>query len=179
MFFRIGVDVGGTNTESAILDARAAKEQSRGVLATCKTSPTPNVTEGIIIAIESVLAESKVPRDQILNVATGTTHFVNAVVEGDARRSSRVRCVRLCGSYTKKKPPFSDIPYALRDVIEVPHFYLDGGLEIDGREIWPLDVEQIKTTAAAIHKAGIRPVQSLLFSPLWTMKESTKKGASR
>jgi N-methylhydantoinase A/oxoprolinase/acetone carboxylase beta subunit/DUF917 family protein len=167
MFFRIGVDVGGTNTDSAILDVRAVKEESRGVLATCKTSTTPNVTEGIANAIESVLAESKVPRDQILNVAIGTTHFVNAVVEGDARRLSRVATVRLCGPYTKKNPPFSDMPYALRDVIEGPHFYLDGGLEIDGREIRPLNVEQIKATAAAIYEAGIRSVAVVgVFSAL-------------
>lgn len=167
MFFRIGVDVGGTNTDSAILDARAVKEESRGILATCKTSTTPNVTEGIATAIESVLAESKVPQDQILNVAIGTTHFVNAVVEGDARRLSRVATVRLCGPYTRKNPPFSDMPYALRDVIEGPHFYLDGGLEIDGRDIRSLDVEQIKTTAAAIHETGIRSVAVVgVFSAL-------------
>lgn len=168
MFFRIGVDVGGTNTDSAVIDVRAVKERSRGVLATCKTSTTPNVTEGIATAIESVLAESKVSRDQILNVAIGTTHFVNAVVEGDARRLSRVAVVRLCGPYTKKNPPFSDMPYSLRDVIEwETHYYLDGGLEIDGREIRPLDVEQIKATGAAIHEAGIRSVAVVgVFSAL-------------
>ena len=167
MFFRIGVDVGGTNTDSAILDIRAVKEKSRGVLATCKTSTTPNVTDGITNAIESVLAESKVPRDQIINVAIGTTHFVNAVVEGDARRLSRVAVVRLCGPYTKKNPPFSDIPYALREVIEGPHWYLDGGLEIDGREIRPLDVEQIYATAAKIYEAGVRSVAVVgVFSAL-------------
>jgi N-methylhydantoinase A/oxoprolinase/acetone carboxylase beta subunit len=167
MFFRIGVDVGGTNTDSAILDIRAAKEPSRGVLATCKTSTTSNVTEGITSAIESVIARSKVPRDQILNVAIGTTHFVNATVEGDARRLSRVAVVRLCGPYTKKNPPFSDIPYALREVIEGPHWYLDGGLEIDGREIQALDVEQIRATAAKIYEAGIRSVAVVgVFSAL-------------
>ena len=167
MYFRIGVDVGGTNTDSAILDIRTIKEASRGVLATCKTSTTPNVTDGITTAIESVLAASKISRDQLLNVAIGTTHFVNAVVEGDARRLDRVAVIRLCGPYTKENPPFSDMPYALRDVVEGPHYYLDGGLEIDGREVRPLNVAQIKNASAAIYDAGIRSVAIVgVFSAL-------------
>lgn len=167
MYCRIGVDVGGTNTDSAIIDQRDVMEAGRGVLATCKTSTTPNVTEGITTAIDSVLTESKISRDEILNVAIGTTHFVNAVVEGDARRLSRVAVVRLCGPYTHKTPPFSDVPYALRDVIEGPHYYLDGGLEIDGREVKALNVGQIKATAASIHEAGVRSVAVVgVFSAL-------------
>lgn len=52
--------------------------------------------------MKSVLQESKVDRSKVINVAIGTTHFVNAVVENDARRLSRVAVIRLCGPYTKK-----------------------------------------------------------------------------
>ena len=100
--YRIGVDVGGTNTDCAILDIRSLGDKSCGVLATCKTPTTPNVTNGIKTAIENVLQESKVERSKILNVAIGTTHFINAVVEVDAGRLSRVAVVRLCGPYTKE-----------------------------------------------------------------------------
>ncbi|KAI1627488.1 hypothetical protein EDD37DRAFT_263103 [Exophiala viscosa] len=165
--YRVGVDVGGTNTDAAILDINAVDTASRGVLATCKTSTTTHVTQGIKTAVETVLLQSKVDRSKVLNVAIGTTHFVNAVVENDARRLSRVAVIRLCGPYTRKIPPFSDFPYALRNIIEGPHFFLDGGLEIDGREIASLNTEQIKQTALTIVEAGIRYVAVVgVFSAL-------------
>lgn len=99
--YRIGVDVGGTNTDAAILDITALDSASRGVLATCKTATTTNVTLGIKTAIGHVLAQAGVDRSKIVNVAVGTTHFVNAVVENDARRLNRVAVVRLCGPYTR------------------------------------------------------------------------------
>ncbi|KIX98979.1 uncharacterized protein Z520_05440 [Fonsecaea multimorphosa CBS 102226] len=165
--YRIGVDVGGTNTDAAIVDINALDTDSRGVLATCKTSTTAQVTLGIQNAVREVLARSKVDRSKVLNVAIGTTHFVNAVVENDARRLSRVAVIRLCGPYTRKIPPFADFPYALKNIIEGPAFYLDGGLEIDGREISPLNHGQIKATAAAIVEAGIEHVAVVgVFSAL-------------
>jgi DUF917 family protein len=64
-------------------------------------------------------------------------------------------------------PPFSDFPYALRNIIEGPIFYLDGGLEIDGREISSLNPGQIKEAASAIVEAGIQYVAVVgVFSAL-------------
>ena len=100
--YRIGIDVGGTNTDAAILDVHASSTPSRGLLASCKTPTTPDVTSGIKNAVEEVLKKSEVDKDQLLSVAIGTTHFVNAVVQNDARRLSRVAVVRLCGPYTRK-----------------------------------------------------------------------------
>lgn len=100
--YRIGIDVGGTNSDAAIIDINKIDTPSRGVLATCKTPTTSHVTLGIKEAVEKVLLESKVDRSKVLNVAIGTTHFVNAVVENDARRLSKVAVIRLCGPYTKK-----------------------------------------------------------------------------
>ena len=167
--YRVGVDVGGTNTDAAILDITSLDEDSRGVLATCKTPTTANVTDGIENAIDEVLTKSEVDRDKILNVAIGTTHFVNAVLEVDSRRLSRVAVVRLCGPYTRKNPPFSDFPYSLRKVVEGPHYYLDGGLEIDGREISQLDLVQIQETVSKIRAEGIDVVAIVgVFSALDT-----------
>jgi N-methylhydantoinase A/oxoprolinase/acetone carboxylase beta subunit len=105
--YRVGVDVGGTNTDAAILDIDALDSESRGVLATCKTATTTHVTLGIQTAVKEVLAQSRVDRTKVVNVAIGTTHFVNAVVENDSRRLSRVAVVRLCGPYTRKVPDVS------------------------------------------------------------------------
>ena len=100
--YRIGVDVGGTNTDAAIINIRATESPSRGVCASSKTPTTSDVTTGIYTVIKNVLAESRVDRKDVLSVAIGTTHFVNAVVQADARRLSRVAVVRLCGPFTRQ-----------------------------------------------------------------------------
>ena len=100
--YRIGVDVGGTNTDAAVIDITATDTLSRGVCASSKTPTTPDVTTGISTIIEDVLMKTKIERADVLSVAIGTTHFVNAVVQADKRRLSRVAVVRLCGPFTKQ-----------------------------------------------------------------------------
>lgn len=108
-FYRIGVDVGGTNTDAAILNAAPAalheqdlhQDRQRGVCASSKTPTTADVTSGICTAIVDVLAKAQIPAHEVRSVAIGTTHFVNAVVEADPHRLSRVAVVRLCGPYTR------------------------------------------------------------------------------
>jgi N-methylhydantoinase A/oxoprolinase/acetone carboxylase beta subunit len=126
--YRIGVDVGGTNTDAAIINIAAMDSPSRGVCASAKTPTTPDVTSGIYTAIENALAESRVARKNVVSVAIGTTHFVNAVVQADSRRLSRVAVVRLCGPFTKQVPPFAEFPSDLNDIMGGPTFYLDGGM---------------------------------------------------
>ena len=99
--YRLGCDVGGTNTDAAILDVSRLNDKSKGVLATFKTPTTSNVEEGIRKAIQNVLEQSNIDRRKLLNVAIGTTAFVNAVVESNAGSLDRVACIRLCGPYTK------------------------------------------------------------------------------
>ena len=165
--YRIGVDVGGTNTDAAILDIKAFDSPDRGVLASHKAATTPDITSGIEAAIKAVLASSAVDQDRVLSVTIGTTHFINALVEADARRLDRVAAVRLCGPFTRQIPPFSGFPVGLRGILDGGAFYLSGGLEMDGREIASLDVEQIHQTARDIAAAGIKAVALVgVFSPL-------------
>lgn len=165
--YRIGVDVGGTNTDSAILDIKQLDTPSRGVLASCKAPTTVDITSGIAKVVEDVLQKSKVAKEDVLSVTIGTTHFVNAVVEADERRLSKVAVVRLCGPTTKEIPPFSDFPLALKKIMAGPIFYLDGGLEIDGREISALDPKQIAEMVEAVQKENITSIALVgVFSPL-------------
>ncbi|KAM0277380.1 hypothetical protein ACHAQH_005820 [Verticillium albo-atrum] len=108
-----------------------------------------------------------VDQSRVLSVTIGTTYFINALVEADARRLSRVAVVRLCGAFTRQIPPFSDFPAGLRRVLDGGAHYLDGGLEIDGREIAPLDHEQIRKAARDILASGVKSVTLVgVFAPL-------------
>ncbi|TIC90564.1 Hydantoin utilization protein A [Colletotrichum higginsianum] len=165
--YRIGVDVGGTNTDAALLDITAADTPGRGVLASHKASTTPDITSGIEAAIRTVLEKSAVDQKRVLSVTIGTTHFINALVEADTRRLSRVAVIRLCGPFTRQIPPFSDFPSGLHRILDGGVYYLDGGLEIDGREIAPLDREQIRRATREIVAAGVKSVALVgIFAPL-------------
>ncbi|MDH4207854.1 MAG: hydantoinase/oxoprolinase family protein, partial [Anaerolineae bacterium] len=83
---RIGVDVGGTNTDAVLMDGNI-------VVGWHKTPTTPDVTSGITSAMGTVLRETKVPATQIKAVMIGTTHFTNAVVE--RKRLVETAAVRL------------------------------------------------------------------------------------
>ncbi|PNY21208.1 Hydantoin utilization protein A [Tolypocladium capitatum] len=165
--YRIGVDVGGTNTDAAILDVKALDSPGRGVLASHKASTTPDITSGIEAAIRAVLASSAVDQGRVLSVTIGTTHFTNALVEADSRRLDRVAVVRLCGPFTRQIPPFSGFPVGLHAILDGGVYYLGGGLEMDGREIAALDPDQIRRAARDIAASGVRAVALVgVFSPL-------------
>ena len=74
MSLRIGVDVGGTNTDAVLMDDLT-------VVAKIKTPTTEDVTSGIVSALRHVLETSGTATSQIAGVMIGTTHFTNAVVE--------------------------------------------------------------------------------------------------
>ncbi|PON23479.1 hypothetical protein TGAM01_v207713 [Trichoderma gamsii] len=167
MAYRIGVDVGGTNTDAAILDLKALDEPGRGVLASWKATTTPDITSGVEAAIREVLDQSKVEKSRILSVTIGTTHFINSLIEADARRLDRVAVFRLCGPFTRQIPPFSDFPLGLRGILDGGVHYLDGGLEMDGREIAPLNPQQIREAAKSVVASGINAIALVgVFSPL-------------
>lgn len=166
---RIGVDVGGTNTDAVLLDLDAANQDSRGVLAFYKTPTTnPNVTDGIERAVAHILQQAG-PHcvSEIACLVVGTTHFINAVIERDRQRLSRVAVIRLSKSFTRDIPPFSDFPPALANMLHGYHGYIDGGLHIDGSQEAPIDEKQVLKECEAIERLGIQAVViSGIFSPI-------------
>lgn len=165
--YRIGVDVGGTNTDAVIVDTTAA-DRAKCVIAAHKTPTTsPNVTTGIENAVRNVLEQSQVPVERVSSVAIGTTHFINAVIEHDRRHLSKVAVIRLSKSFTKEIPPFSDFPRSLKNIIYGWHTFVDGGLHIDGSEEAPIVEQQIIDACATIKEKGITAVVVCgVFAPL-------------
>lgn len=111
-----------------VLDPSLSSTPERGVLAQHKTPTTsPNVTDGIEAAVRIVLEQSAIDRNRIACLTIGTTHFVNAIVEHDARRLSKVAIMRLSKSFTKEIPPFSDFPPALKKIMNGYYCFVSGG----------------------------------------------------
>ena len=161
---RIGVDVGGTNTDAVAMSGN-------DVAGWAKATTTPDVTDGIVTAVRTLLDRHGLSPDAIEAVMIGTTHFTNALVEG--RRLVPTAVVRLGLPATKGLPPFIDWPERLRAVLG-DHVYLcHGGHEFDGRLISPIDHEELRAAARDIASKGVSSVAlASVFSPVDASLES-------
>ncbi|WP_235734386.1 hydantoinase/oxoprolinase family protein [Nocardioides alcanivorans] len=135
---RIGIDVGGTNTDVAVVD------QDGTVLAWHKAPTSSDVFEGIRGALAGVLAQ--IDSSKVGQVMLGTTHPVNAII----RRSGlgRVGLLRIGAPATLAIQPFAEWPDALVEVVRGPVEVIRGGHEVDGREFVDLDTDAVQRFAA-------------------------------
>ncbi|MBM69134.1 MAG: hydantoinase subunit beta [Haliea sp.] len=155
---RIGVDVGGTNTDAVLVDGTS-------VIASCKQTTTSDVSSGIQTAMQRVLDSADVAADTITSVMIGTTHFTNAFV---ARQSlQKVGILRVALPAASGIPPLVDWPEDLREAIEGPCFQVRGGFQYDGRVNAELDEGGVRDAARRFAAAGIETISiSSLFSPI-------------
>ncbi|HWL80377.1 MAG TPA: hydantoinase/oxoprolinase family protein [Roseomonas sp.] len=153
---RIGIDVGGTNTDAVLLDGDR-------IVAAVKTATTEDVLSGVRQALREV-TEAAGQRD-VQAVMIGTTHFVNAVVQ--RRELSPVGAIRLGMPVAASLPPFCDWPEDLAAIARGAVHMVEGGHDYDGRPIMPLDERGVAEAARALRAAGIGCVAiSSIFSPL-------------
>lgn len=138
MRVRVGVDVGGTNTDAVLMDGTS-------VVAWTKRPTTADVGSGVASAITAVLAEARAAPASVDSVMIGTTHFTNALVE--RKRLDRVGVLRLASPSGEALPPMTGWPTALTEQIGGHVYLLAGGYEVDGREIAPLDERAIRAAA--------------------------------
>ncbi|VUC35962.1 unnamed protein product, partial [Clonostachys rosea] len=177
----IGVDVGGTNTDAVAVDLALSETQPvESILSSTKVPTTPDTSRGINEALKNILGDLPVhARDEITAVNIGTTHFLNAVIEKDNRKLARIAVLRLGGSYGREVPPFAGLPDSLRHIIEGFSTTLPGGLEIDGREIEPVDEAIVKKTAEDIRAAGIKNIAIVgIYSPIDSAHHQEQRVAS-
>ncbi|MGL6208332.1 MAG: hydantoinase/oxoprolinase N-terminal domain-containing protein, partial [Paracoccaceae bacterium] len=148
-FLRIGVDVGGTNTDAALLRGTA-------ILATTKRPTTANINDGVVDAISSVLGQAGVDGGDVGAVMIGTTHFLNAVIE--RQRLQKVGVLRLCGQSTLALPPMIDWPDDLRRTVSAGSALVGGGVEFDGQPIAPLDEAAVRQHCAIWRDQGVTAI---------------------
>ena len=155
---RIGVDVGGTNTDAVLMHGQKVK-------AVYKAPTRGNVDEGIVAAVRNVLNMSRIAAEDIQAVMMGTTHFTNAFVE--RKHLQEVGVIRLALPATRGVPPMVDWPDDITAVIGKHHYMVAGGYEFDGRPISQLDEKAIASAAIDMQAKGIRTVAvSGVFSPV-------------
>ena len=143
---RIGIDVGGTNTDAVAMDGDT-------VLAWCKTATTEDVGSGITDALAEVLADAAVDKSAIETVMIGTTHFTNAFVE--RKRLLEVGIIRIALPAARLLPPMVDWPEDMRAAIGRHRYMVGGGYQFDGRVNVALDEKAVAETARELKAKGV------------------------
>lgn len=152
--YRLGIDVGGTNTDAVILDT------ADRVIAKIKSPTTPDVTTGIVNALQAVLTASQLSPQTIRYAMLGTTHCTNAIVT--RRGLSRVGVIRLGAPATRAVDPLLTWPSDLRRLVCAHGFFLHGGHEYNGEQIAPLDPQEVKNALRQL-KVRYRPLLLLAY----------------
>ena len=155
---RIGVDVGGTNTDAVIMEGR-------GVLATQKVPTTQNISDGIVKAISAVVERSSIQTEAIRSVMIGTTQFTNAFIE--RKGLLPVAVVRIALPSSRGIPPLTDWPQELKDLVGEAHYMIRGGYLFDGRVCDEMDELAVAQAARDIRSRGLKAVALTgIFSPV-------------
>lgn len=158
MTYRLGIDVGGTNTDAVLLDEEGQ------VISKAKSPTTDDVTSGILDVLAKVLADKAIDRSMIKHAMLGTTHCTNAIVE--RKRLSRVAVIRIGYPATVAVKPLTGWPEDLKQATGNEIFVIGGGHEFDGRRIGELDREALRRIARRVRGRVDAVAVTAVFSPV-------------
>lgn len=155
---RIGIDVGGTNTDAVLLDG------DLHVIAKAKTPTTLDIHDGLATAIDQVLTQSGVAPASVSRVMLGTTHATNAMLQ--RRDLVSVAVIRIGGPATRSIPPLSVWPADLRSMVSAGEIIVEGGFEFDGREHVPFDELELRRFLEALPDEPDACAITSIFAPV-------------
>lgn len=130
MDYKLGIDVGGTNTDAVLVDS------ARNVVAEMKNPTSGDIYDGIVGAIRGVLARSGVAPGDIKQAMLGTTQCTNAIVE--RKGLAPIALLRIGAPATVAIQPMTDWADDIRQVV-TSYAIVRGGYEFDGRLIAEFD----------------------------------------
>ena len=154
--YKLGIDVGGTNTDAVLID------ENLNVVASIKQHTTSDVYSGIMNAIHVVLEQSGVDRSEIGQAMLGTTHCTNAIVE--RKNLAPIGVMRIGAPASRGIPVMVDWAEDLK-AVAVKTAIVGGGFEYDGKEIAPFDVAAATSFFEDLKAQGVKSVAiSCVFS---------------
>ena len=146
---RIGVDVGGTNTDAVVM-------KGKKFLGGAKSPTTSNILTGVENAIKSALSESNTSSDDVEVLIIGTTHFVNALVQ--RTKLAQTGVIRMCLPSGSSILPFADWPNSLVSGMKGTYKLIKGGYEMTGAEISQLDHNELISAARELRDMGCNQI---------------------
>ena len=133
MFYRLGVDVGGTFTDLLLIDETTSKTFR------VKTPSTPSdQSEGVLSGIEKICAAAGIKPSDLTSLMHGTTVATNAVLEGKGAKVGLI------------------VTDGYRQVLQIGRSFVPGGLA--GWIIWqkPEPLTTLEHTVEVMERVGAR-----------------------
>lgn len=128
--YKLGIDVGGTNTDAVLID------ENLDVVAAIKNPTSGDIYEGIMGAVDAVLAASSVDLAQIGQAMLGTTQCTNAIVE--RKGLAPIAILRIGAPASVGIPPMVDWADDI-SAVAVDSAIIGGGFEYDGKRLAAFD----------------------------------------
>ena len=130
--YKLGIDVGGTNTDAVLID------ENLNVAAAVKSPTSEDIYGGIMNAVDAVLEQSGVDRAAISQAMLGTTQCTNAIVE--RKGLAPIAILRIGAPASVGIPPMVDWAEDIA-AVSVGSAIITGGFEYDGKRLAPFDEE--------------------------------------
>jgi N-methylhydantoinase A len=155
---RIGIDIGGTFTDAALVDGET------GAIRVVKVLTTPeDPAQGFMTALERGLAECQANGHDVAAVVHATTVATNAIIEGKTARvgmlvtrgfrdileiGRQIRS-RLYDVHLQKPVPLVPRSFSLEVTERLDH---------EGRVLTPLDLDEVRQAARRLRQDGVEAV---------------------
>ena len=132
---RIGIDVGGTFTKAVAIDIKTGQIIGKSTIPTTHKAQK-GVSEGIVTALSTILAESKIEINEIELIAHSTTQAINALLESD---TAKVGIIAMGVTPEKgniiKRTTLNDAKYNSDQSLKTEHAFLDTAHLISESEV--------------------------------------------
>ncbi len=165
MAWRIGVDIGGTFTDVALVD------ESDGSIGVAKVSSTPeDFGRGVVEALERAIARHGVEPEGVTLLAHATTVVTNAILEQKGARIGMVATRGFRDLLELRRSARADLYDLFQDppTVLAPRRWrmeVTERIGADGKVATPLAEEEIDGLIARLREAGVEAVAvTLLFS---------------
>lgn len=133
--YRIGIDVGGTNTDAIILN------ENHQLIHAVKSPTTLDIRTGIETSLRQLLQDANVDKNQITHAMLGTTQCTNAIVE--RKKLAQVGVIRLGYPATASVAPYTSWPEDMVQKLSGKYALVQGGYEYDGQLLGEVDEGEI------------------------------------
>lgn len=159
--YKIGIDVGGTNTDAVLMTLQ------NEYICSVKSPTTLDVESGISQAISYIMEKSGVNPKEVSHVMLGTTHATNAIIQ--RKNLATVAVVRICLPAGQSVEPLFTWPEDLKEKIQSKVYMVSGGFEFDGRPIHEarLNEHQCREVLEDIKRSHYEAIAvSSIYSPV-------------
>ena len=133
--YKIGIDVGGTNTDAILLDYNSQ------LIYSVKSPTSLDIKSGIEQSLQQLLQGANIDKTKITHAMLGTTQCTNAIVE--RKKLARVGVIRLGYPATASVLPYTAWPSDMIDKLSGNYAIAHGGYEYDGQLLSALNHAEI------------------------------------